>query len=84
MPSMVFGSVRHMTEDATTSPAKKPSRRRSPGAQEAEYAARTRVENEIADKRGYAARWQSSTRSADNWLKRGMPCLRIGKRKYAS
>jgi hypothetical protein len=37
--------------------------------------------NEITDKRGYAGHWQSSTRSVDNWIARGMPCLRIGKRK---
>jgi hypothetical protein len=72
-----------MNEHATdTSPAKKPSRRLSPGAQEVEYAARVRTEaQEVTNKRGYAARWQSSTRSVDNWIKKGLPCLRIGKRK---
>jgi hypothetical protein len=37
--------------------------------------------NAISDKRAYAAHWSSSVRSVDNWIAKGLPCLRIGKRK---
>ena len=35
----------------------------------------------ICDKRAYAARWQSSVRSVDNWLSQGCPHLKIGSRR---
>lgn len=36
---------------------------------------------EITDKRGYAARWQGSVRWLDGLLARGLPHLKIGKRR---
>lgn len=35
----------------------------------------------ITDKRGYGARWQSSVRTVDNWIARGLPHLKIGARR---
>ena len=35
----------------------------------------------ITDKRGFAARWQFSTRQVDNFLAQGMPHFKIGKRR---
>jgi hypothetical protein len=35
----------------------------------------------ITDKRGYAQRWQFSPRHVDNLLARGLPHLKIGKRR---
>jgi hypothetical protein len=35
----------------------------------------------FTDKRGYAARWQGSTRWIDSLLARGLPHLRIGQRR---
>lgn len=39
------------------------------------------VAKPITDKRGFAARWQFSTRHVDNLLAQGMPHLCIGKRR---
>ena len=36
---------------------------------------------QITDKRGYGSRWQSSVRTVDNWLKAGLPHLKIGARR---
>ena len=36
---------------------------------------------EITDKKGYAARWQGSVRWIDGLLARGLPHLKIGKRR---
>ena len=35
----------------------------------------------ITDKKGYGQRWQSSVRTVDNWLKAGLPHLKIGARR---
>ena len=35
----------------------------------------------ITDKKGYGARWQSSVRTVDNWIARGLPHLKIGARR---
>lgn len=35
----------------------------------------------ITDKRGYAARWQFSTRHIDNLMAMGLPHLRVGSRR---
>jgi hypothetical protein len=35
----------------------------------------------ITDKRGYAQRWQFSPRHVDNLIARGLPHLKIGKRR---
>jgi len=35
----------------------------------------------ITDKKGYGSRWQASVRTVDNWLKAGMPHLKIGARR---
>jgi hypothetical protein len=35
----------------------------------------------ITDKRGYAKRWQFSPRHVDNLIARGLPHLKIGKRR---
>jgi hypothetical protein len=35
----------------------------------------------ITDKRGYAQRWKFSSRHVDNLLARGLPHLKIGKRR---
>jgi hypothetical protein len=36
---------------------------------------------EIVDKRGYAARWSLCVRTIDNYLKAGLPHLRLGQRR---
>ena len=36
---------------------------------------------EITDKRGFAQRWQFSPRMVDNFLKAGLPHLKIGSRR---
>jgi hypothetical protein len=35
----------------------------------------------ITDKRGYAARWHFSVRTVDNMLSRGLPHVKIGRRR---
>ena len=37
--------------------------------------------DQITDKRGYAARWQLSTRTVSNLLAQGLPHVRIGNRR---
>ena len=41
----------------------------------------TGVTPEIVDKRGYAARWRLCVRTIDNYLKAGLPHLRLGQRR---
>lgn len=36
---------------------------------------------QITDKKGYARRWLFSPRHVDNLIARGLPCLRVGKRR---
>lgn len=46
-----------------------------------ETATGKKLADEITDKRGYAARWGFSVRHIDNLLGKGLPHLRIGKRR---
>jgi hypothetical protein len=43
--------------------------------------AATNTAAEIADKKGYGARWSFSVRTVDNLLAQGLPHLKIGQRR---
>jgi hypothetical protein len=46
-----------------------------------EAAAVTKPAGNITDKRGYAERWDFSTRHIDNLISAGLPHLKIGERR---
>jgi len=35
---------------------------------------------QVTNKRGYAERWQSSVRTVDNWIARGLPHIKLSPR----
>jgi hypothetical protein len=39
------------------------------------------VPQEIVDKAGFARRWSVSTRTVENWLRLGLPHMKLGSRR---
>ncbi len=74
----------NVEQSASREQASSPKRQRElpdgPKIESATCGAPTATTN-ITDKRGYAQRWQFSPRHVDNLIARGLPHLKIGKRR---